>query len=410
MMRLILTPILACISLSLFSAAASPLAPRENAQIHAQALTRRGGPSFTTLNRLFDGTLGTLPALWLVSQGALAGFLSANSTRNERRPKDPATLNIENGGVMASYVARMLTVFVEQYDYSLYSKLCEPIINGETTLAHSVIDPASSKAISNGDLIPDEFEQLVIPGSFLASPLGVIIGTSFSSTLCEAFKRDAASWDTPMDETYPQLDKIPKRRTARDLEDLAVNQGGLLNMQDILADAALSSVGDQAKRMFIARQLRDVFSLVDQHGMLDSFWYINREIVRQLHDLADLASRDRSAFETAGEALKAFRALTEETANDFGIEVTWRQVENDPSFEDFATVVKRVTASLKHASRISELALMVKTLWPQLQVLDWQVRKRIEEQYISAHGWRPGKPLMGPAPDVPRLPVLPPRK
>lgn len=98
----------------------------------ASPVTRRGDHEYNDidLNAVFDGTLGTLPALWLVSQGALAGFKSANSTHNIRRQEDQERTDLENGGVMAAFIATMLTLPVKMHDENPMHGFCEALLSG----------------------------------------------------------------------------------------------------------------------------------------------------------------------------------------------------------------------------------------------------------------------------------------
>lgn len=320
---------------------------------------------------LFDGSLGTLPAIWLVSQGALAAFVSANSTHNVRRQEDQGRTELENGGVMAAFVGLMLTFPVKVYDENVYHALCETILGGASGMGGTVVSQESGKAIYEGNSTSNDFEQGVVPGGFIGGAFNAVVGTTLSKTICKHLKNEEEKPDGP--------GGIPKRRSFDDLKDLVKTQGFLSDLPCMLIDSALSmTVPQLARRLHLGQQIRDLFRLAEQYGMHNTVQQLNMETIRQMRELANLAA-DKFALGAAGSALASLALMAKETSFILGTDARTWDTPLYPDLGHLATIADHLSATIEFAATVPELAAIAQGMRPELQLLHEEVSKHMKK-------------------------------
>ncbi|KAH6639201.1 hypothetical protein C7974DRAFT_410180 [Boeremia exigua] len=184
---------------------------------------------------------------------------------------------------------------------------------------------------------PDYLEEGLMPRAFLGTAFSAVVGSSFSKTICENLKNEGEG----------KSPKLPERRYLDDFRDSARNQGILVGMPGMLLESVLkTTVLNSARRFRVAQQIRDSFYLVERRGALSS----------------------------EGSTILKVRA------------VEGYDIFNDIALADPATFVGHLSAFIDTAAEIPKLTNVVEYLRPEMDMLNWQISQRIEEQRFRDTG------------------------
>ncbi|CBX91398.1 hypothetical protein IAQ61_010753 [Plenodomus lingam] len=252
-------------------------------------------------NELLDGSLGNMPALFLVSQGALLEVYAAdppqgvalggdlataattstatNSAAPSTQPADVPRTGKENGAVLGAFISTLLLPAVMNVvDGTAAGGICKSLVSGAGAMVGSVVGQEAGKNLyPNGTSLEEasEFEQGVIPGTFIGGIAGSSVGTALSKTLCAKLVPDLAK-------VFDGLNPDAVTKMSR-----VLNRG----LTDVLT-SHLKDLGVQpAKALNFAHQMGETLRLADTVGMPDAFDFLNRELVSNTADLAKAAAK-----------------------------------------------------------------------------------------------------------------------
>ncbi|KAF9690550.1 hypothetical protein EKO04_011509 [Ascochyta lentis] len=359
-MRFTTTHFFAVFGLHLASTLASPVARRETHQV-----------ADLDFNDMFDGSLGTLPAMWLVSQGALAAFKTANSTHVIQRQDEQGRTDLENGGVMAAFISSMLTLPVKLFDGGMANGLCEALSGGASSMGSAVVSQESGKEIYGGNSTDDDFEQGAVPGGFIGGSFGAVVGTTLSKTICDKLKNG-----------HDEKPKLPDRPGSDLLDELIKSPTRLMGDALCLATSELlEEIGVKlARRVHFAQQLRELLQLSELHGLARTVQHLTREMTRQMHALSDLVA-DAVALTAAEAALASLALLAVESTAVLGIvKVVSLKVPSNPALENLQTITLHLSATFELVASLPETAALAQGLRSGVKALHDQVTRQVKEQ------------------------------
>lgn len=320
-------------------------------------------------NAMFDGSLGNLPAMWLVSQGALAGFKTANSTHILRRQEDQARTDLENGAVMAAFISQMLLLPVKIHDKNAVQGMCQALFAGATAMGAAVVGQESGEEVFNGNSTSDDdLAQGALPAGFIGGSFTAVIGTTLSKTICDRFESKSSKPELP---TRPGLDA---------LEDLVQLPGRILGDAACLAISNLASeLGiDLARGLHFGQQLREILQVTEQIGLVDTVRHATTEMTRQVQSLSSLAKTPQN-LAPAKAALAALAALAAESTLLLGIEnsATPTQIPENTALESIETITSHMGATLDFTATLPETAALATNLRPGMESLARAVRLQV---------------------------------
>lgn len=350
----------AIIGLYLATVLASPVAQRQN--------TKYGELDY---NNLFDGSLGTLPALWIVTQGALAGLNSTNSNHAVRRQNeetDTGRTDLEEGAVMGAFIGSLMTLPVKLKDDGLKKGLCDALTGGANAMASTVVSQESGKQIYRENTTSDDFEQGAVPGGFIGGPFGAIVGTTLSKTICDKWKKDE-----------PGLPSNPGHEGVLDL---------LKSSLRILGDATCLLMSDmferlgvnQARGMHFSQQVRNLLERVGIHGPANSVGHMTREMIRQTNALSNLYTADAAALAIAEKALAALATMSIAGSAALGIKPPPpSNIPMDPSLRSLQSITSHLSATMELAESLSATSAGALTLRSAVKSLHEQVTRQVAD-------------------------------
>ncbi|KAH3978109.1 hypothetical protein HBH52_104470 [Parastagonospora nodorum] len=236
-------------------------------------------------NTLLDGSLGFFPSTWLVSKAALLELnnadvekraLTAPSASTELPSPEPSSLDRtpkENGAVMATFISGMLVpAFFNVKDNGMAGGICRSLMTSAGSMTAAVIGQEAAKDIYGNNSTNSQFEQGVIPGSFIGSVIGNGAGHALSRTLCKRILPEFGPWLKSVDG--------PKATTAKLLTE-ALPQ--ILTKQ-------LEGLGVQpARALSFATELTDTIKIADTMTLSDAFKFLEQQTVSTAAELATVS-------------------------------------------------------------------------------------------------------------------------
>ncbi|KZM24908.1 uncharacterized protein EKO05_0002683 [Ascochyta rabiei] len=359
-MHLTTIRLLAISGLYLASTSASPVARRAVDQVEK-----------IDFNAMFNGSLGTLPAMWLVSQGALAAFKTANSTHVVQRQDEQRRTDLENGAVMAAFISSMLTLPIKIHDEGVANGVCEALSASASGMGSAIVSQESGKKIFSGNSTDDDWEQGAIPGGVVGGAFGAVVGTTLSKTICNKLKKGGGK--------KPDLPNRPDSGLLKDLIESPtriLGDAACVVMNELLAEVGM----DIAQRMHLAQQLRELLQLTELHGLARTVQHLTREMTRQIHALSDLVA-DAAGLAAAEAALASLASLAVESTAVLGIVQTVPlRVPSNPALENLQIITLHLSGTLELVASLPETAALAKGLRSGVYALRDQVDRQIQEQ------------------------------
>lgn len=253
-------------------------------------------------NTLLDGSLGYMPALWLVSHGALLelydNISSTAKTAQELavttgitisispQPSDTHRTSKESGAVLAGFIGGMLVPPIFNIiDSTIAGGLCKSLVNSAGAMASAVVGQEAGKTLypeGKHNSTASGFEQGVIPGAFFGSIVGAGADTALSRTLC--------------DRLVPGFEKTWKAATPGTVERISrvLNRG----LREVLTEHSKGMNVDAARATQFASQLEETLRLADHVGIADALEHLNRELISQTAQLTKAVGRGAKGVST----------------------------------------------------------------------------------------------------------------
>ncbi|KAF2852467.1 hypothetical protein T440DRAFT_506389 [Plenodomus tracheiphilus IPT5] len=245
---------------------------------------------------LLDGSLGNMPALFLVSQGALLEVHAAASPNEVALAQDPAatatasappstqsagTLRTgkEDGAALGVFISSMIVpTAVNIAEGTLAGGICKSLVAGVGGMLGAVVGQEARKIIyPNGttNTSASELEQGIIPGTFIGGIAGNSVGTALSKTLCTKLVSD-------LEKVFQEMNPDAVTKMSR-----VLNRG----LTEVLTAHLKGLSVKEAKAVTFAHQLESTLQLADKLGMPDAFDFLNRKLAGETADLARAIGR-----------------------------------------------------------------------------------------------------------------------
>ena len=248
----------------------------------AATSTMSTSSSTINFNTLLDGSLGFFPSTRLVSKAAL---LALNKSDVEKReptastgplPPEPSSLARtpkEDGAVMATFISGMLVPAVFNVkDNGMTGGICRSLMTSAGSMSAAVMGQEVAKDIYGNNSTNSQFEQGVIPGSFIGSVIGNGAGHALARTLCKRILPEFGPWlkgiDGPKATTAKLLTEALPQILTKQLEDLGVQP---------------------ARALSFATELTETIKIADTMTLTDAFKFLEQQTVSTAAELATVS-------------------------------------------------------------------------------------------------------------------------
>jgi hypothetical protein len=257
-----------------------------------------------SFNDMLDGSLGDMPAMWLVTHGALAALNNTTTTfakRNETASAPATTSSAptgrddkENGAALAAFIGSALTFPIKLHESNSKMKaLCQTLVASSTGMLGAVVGQEAGKSIYGENSTAPDFEEGLVPGAFIGGIVGTATGTQLSKTLCEL--------------AVPGFKEF-----LDDLDDLGLKGAERIMAQSSLQviDATLDTLGvERARITQFSGQLQQALRFVHLHGSAAGVERLTRALTRESAELANAFAEGVPLSSPAISALAGFGSL-----------------------------------------------------------------------------------------------------
>ncbi|KAL5118588.1 hypothetical protein ACEQ8H_003439 [Pleosporales sp. CAS-2024a] len=227
-------------------------------------------PKPVDLNTLLDGSLGFFPSTWLASKAILLELHTNNIQKRSIEDTISNRTDKENGAVMATFISGMLwPAFFSIQDNGAAGGLCRALMMSAGSMTSALVGQEAAKNIYDNNSTSSQFEQGVIPGSFIGSVVGGGAGYALARTLCTRLIPEFGPWlkgiEGPKAETARLLTRALPHILTKHLEDLGM---------------------DSARAIKFADQLTNTIRLADELTLADAYKFLEQQTVETASELA----------------------------------------------------------------------------------------------------------------------------
>ena len=230
-------------------------------------------------NTMLDGSLGAMPAMVLISYGALAALNNTTPSLASRSEissspaspsSAPANRDKDNGAVLAGFIGTAIAAPLKIEQGGMLKGICQTLVGGATAMASTVIGQEVGRGIYGTNSSAADIEEGMVPGAFISGPIGGYVGAQLGTSLCEI---GAAN----ITEFLKDLTDI-EREMARATLDQGLSQ---------IVNAAMQDLGvEPARAVSFANHMVQGLRYIHLNGPASSLDHMTRELTRIAAQLA----------------------------------------------------------------------------------------------------------------------------